>query len=215
MIGAFHQPVAVVADTDTLRTLPRRELSAGLAEVIKHGLIEDQAFFVWLEENMDALLRLDDTALTHAITRCCEIKAGIVAEDEREQGRRALLNFGHTFGHAIEALGGYGRWLHGEAIAIGMRMAADSSARIGWLGKSDAARILALLERAGLPTEADGLAVDDVLERMRLDKKAGRKGMRLVLLKSLGKAEVALAPDESILREAIAAGLRERPRGTR
>jgi 3-dehydroquinate synthase len=215
MIGAFHQPIAVVADTDTLRTLPRRELSAGLAEVIKHGLIEDQAFFAWLEQDMDALLGLDADALTRAITRCCEIKAGIVALDEREQGRRALLNFGHTFGHAIEALGGYGHWLHGEAVAIGMRMAADTSVRIGWLGKGDAARVVELLGRAGLPTEAAGLAVDEVLDRMRLDKKAGRKGMRLVLLKALGKAELTPAPDDSILREAIAAGLSASPRGAR
>jgi 3-dehydroquinate synthase len=199
MIGAFHQPVAVIADTDTLTTLPSRELSAGLAEVIKHGLIVDHEFFAWLEGSMDAVLRLDATALTHAITRCCEIKAAIVAEDEREHGRRALLNFGHTFGHAVEALGGYGRWLHGEAVAIGMRMAADSSERQGWLDGADAARIRALLERAGLPTSATGLAVEDVLERMRLDKKAGRKGMRLVLLKAIGEAVVAPAPDDQLL----------------
>ena len=207
MIGAFHQPVAVIADTETLRTLPRRELAAGLAEVIKHGLIVDSRFFAWLESNMDALLALDGPALTHAITRCCEIKAGIVAEDEREQGRRALLNLGHTFGHAIEALGGYGRWLHGEAIAIGMRMAADTSVRLGWLDERDAARIRALLERAGLPTAAEGLSVAAILERMRLDKKAGRKGLRLVLLRAPGKAEIAPAPDEAILRETVALGL--------
>ena len=207
MIGAFHQPVAVIADTATLRTLPRRELAAGLAEVIKHGLIEDSAFFAWLESSMDRLLALDGEALTRAITRCCEIKAAIVAEDEREQGRRALLNFGHTFGHAIEALGGYGRWLHGEAIAIGMCMAAETSVQSGGLDRKDAARVRDLLERAGLPTTAADLQVGDVLDRMRLDKKAGRKGMRLVLLRSLGKAELAPAPDESILREAIAGGL--------
>jgi 3-dehydroquinate synthase len=210
MIGAFHQPVAVIADTQTLRTLPRRELAAGLAEVIKHGLIVDPRFFAWLESSMDALLALDSEALTHAITRCCEIKAGIVAEDEREQGRRALLNFGHTFGHAIEALGGYGRWLHGEAIAIGMCMAAETSARVGWLDRNEAVRIRALLERAGLPTIAEGLSVTDILDRMRLDKKAGRKGVRLVLLRSLGEAEVVPAPDEAILREAVALGLAAR-----
>lgn len=207
MIGAFHQPVAVIADTETLRTLPRRELAAGLAEVIKHGLIVDSRFFAWLEGNIDALLALDGEALTHAITRCCEIKAGIVAEDEREQGRRALLNFGHTFGHAIEALGGYGRWLHGEAIAIGMCMAADTSVRLGWLDTGEAARIRTLLERAGLPTKAGGLAVAEILDRMRLDKKAGRKGLRLVLLRALGKAELAPAPDEKILRESVTGGL--------
>jgi 3-dehydroquinate synthase len=211
MIGAFHQPVAVIADTDTLRTLPRRELAAGLAEVIKHGLIEDREFFAWLEGHMEALLAHDGAALTHAITRCCEIKSGIVAEDEREHGRRALLNFGHTFGHAIESLGGYGRWLHGEAVAIGMRMAADTSARLGRLDPADTARIVTLLARAGLPTTATGLAVDDILDRMRLDKKAGRKGMRLVLLRALGEAELVPAPADAILRAAIAAGLAAAP----
>jgi 3-dehydroquinate synthase len=207
MIGAFHQPIAVIADTDTLRTLPRRELAAGLAEVIKHGLIEDYEFFLWLEQNMDSLLALDAAALTRAITRCCEIKAGIVAEDELEHGRRALLNFGHTFGHAVEALGGYGKWLHGEAVAIGMRMAADTSARLGWLSPDDSLRIRKLIQHAGLPTAAADLAVAEILGRMRLDKKAGRQGMRLVLLRALGRAELASAPDEAILREAIAGGL--------
>jgi 3-dehydroquinate synthase len=214
MIGAFHQPIAVLADTSTLRTLPPRERSAGLAEVIKYGIIVDAAFFAWLEEHIDDLQRLDPVALTYAIKRSCEIKAAIVAEDEREHGRRALLNFGHTFGHAVEALGGYGRWLHGEAVAIGMRMAADSSERQGWLDGADAARIRALLERAGLPTSATGLAVEDVLDRMRLDKKAGRKGMRLVLLKAIGEAVVAPAPDDPLLRDAIAGGLdTNRPQG--
>ena len=207
MIGAFHQPVAVIADTATLATLPPRELAAGLAEVIKHGLIEDRDFFAWLESNMDALLAQDGAALTHAITRCVEIKAAIVAEDELEHGRRALLNFGHTFGHAIEALGGYGKWLHGEAVAIGMRMAADTSVHLGLIEPDDARRIVELLGRAGLPTTAAGLAVDDILARMRLDKKAGRAGMRLVLLRALGEAAVTPAPDETVLREAIAGGI--------
>jgi len=215
MIGAFHQPVAVIADTRTLATLPPRELAAGLAEVIKHGLIEDYAFFAWLEQGIDDLLAQDGEALTRAITRCCEIKAGIVAVDEREQGRRALLNFGHTFGHAIEALGGYGMWLHGEAIAIGMRMAADTSARLGLLDKRDSERVVDLLGRAGLPTTAQGLAVDEILDRMQLDKKAGRQGLRLVLLRALGEALLMPAPDESILREAIAAGLAGSPAAAR
>ena len=204
MIGAFHQPVAVVTDTDTLATLPPRELAAGLAEVIKYGLIMDLGFLEWLERALPRLLALDADALAHAIRRCCEIKAGIVAEDEQEHGRRALLNLGHTFGHAIEALCAYGRYLHGEAVAIGMQMAAETSVELRLLDASDAARVGALLERAGLPTRVTGLAADAILCRMRLDKKAGSGGPRLVLLESLGSAVVAPAPDESVLRSAMA-----------
>ena len=204
MIGAFHQPIAVLADTDALATLPPRELAAGLAEVIKYGLIQDLEFFRWLEEQLPALLNQDPEALRYAIRRCCEIKAEIVAQDEHEHGRRALLNFGHTFGHAIEALGDYGRWLHGEAVAIGMQMAAETSAQLGWIDSADAERIGSLLERAGLPTTATELASDEILNRMRLDKKAGSLGMRVVLLESLGSAAVAPAPDEPILRSSIA-----------
>jgi len=205
MIGAFHQPVCVIADTDTLSTLPPRELAAGLAEVIKYGLIEDAGLFAWLEKNIGALLALDPDALSHAIRRSCEIKAGIVAEDEREQGRRALLNFGHTFAHALESLGGYRRWLHGEAVAIGMQMAANASLALGRLGAEDHRRIGELLRQAGLPTRAEEIDVDAVLELMRIDKKAGRAGLRLVLLDGLGKAEVAPAPDRAVLADAIAA----------
>ena len=205
MIGAFHQPVCVIADTDTLATLPPRELAAGLAEVIKYGLIEDAGLFAWLEKNIGALLALDPDALSHAIRRSCEIKAGIVAEDERERGRRALLNFGHTFAHALESLGGYRRWLHGEAVAIGMLMAANASLALGRLHAEDHRRIGALLRKAGLPTRAEEIDVDAVLELMQIDKKAGRAGLRLVLLDGLGKAEVMPAPDRAVLADAIAA----------
>jgi 3-dehydroquinate synthase len=205
MIGAFHQPVCVIADTDTLATLPPRELAAGLAEVIKYGLIEDAGLFAWLEKNIGALLALDPDALSHAIRRSCEIKAGIVAEDERERGRRALLNFGHTFAHALESLGGYRRWLHGEAVAIGMQMAANASLALGRLHAEDHRRIGALLRKAGLPTRAEEIDVDAVLELMQIDKKAGRAGLRLVLLDGLGKAEVTPAPDRAVLADAIAA----------
>jgi 3-dehydroquinate synthase len=203
MIGAFHQPIAVIADTDTLRTLPPREFAAGLAEVIKYGLIEDLNFFGWIETALEALLALDADALKAAIGRCCEIKAAIVADDERERGRRALLNLGHTFGHAIEALGGYGHWLHGEAVAIGMQMAAETSARLGWIDAAATARVARLLERAQLPTAARDLDADEILSRMQLDKKAGRGGLRMVLLKQLGKAVVVEAPDRVLIRDAI------------
>jgi len=211
MIGAFHQPIAVFADTDALRTLPPRELSSGLAEVIKYGLIEDGAFFCWLEEHMQALRQLDAEALRIAIRRSCEIKAEIVTQDELEHGKRALLNLGHTFGHAIEALGGYGKWLHGEAVAIGMLMAAETSRRLGWIDDNDIERISILLERAGLPTSAPGLSVSAMLDRMRLDKKAGREGLKLVLLERIGLASVCPAPEKRILESAIEQRLAERP----
>src|SRR5579863_2597005 len=154
MIGAFHQPRAVIIDTDVLESLPARELRAGLAEVIKYGLIRDADFFAWLETHIEALLARDPQALTHAIERSCAIKAGFVSQDEREQGARALLNLGHTFGHAIEAATGYVEWLHGEAVAMGMAVAADLSARLGQLEAREVRRIGALLERAGLPVQA-------------------------------------------------------------
>jgi 3-dehydroquinate synthase len=204
MIGAFHQPVAVVIDTDTLATLPPRELAAGLAEVIKYGLIVDLEFFEWLETVLPRLLAQDPALLARAIRRCCEIKAAIVAEDEHEHGRRALLNLGHTFGHAIEALGGYGTHLHGEAVAIGMQMAAETSVELGMIDAADAARVGALLERAGLPTRLSGISIRDMLGRMRLDKKAGSAGMRLVLLERLGSAVVEPAPEAAVLEPAMA-----------
>ncbi|HEU4619609.1 MAG TPA: 3-dehydroquinate synthase [Gammaproteobacteria bacterium] len=207
MIGAFHQPAAVLTDTETLETLPRRELSAGLAEVVKYGLILDAAFLDWLESHIDALLALEPGALSHAIARSCEIKARIVAEDEREHGSRALLNLGHTFGHALEALGGYERWLHGEAVAIGIVLAAKTSEALGRLGAEDCRRVEALLRRAGLPTRAPGVDADALLERMSLDKKASRKGLKLVLFERLGRATIAPAPDATLLRRVAAAEL--------
>jgi 3-dehydroquinate synthase len=203
MIGAFHQPIAVISDLDTLKTLPSREFAAGLAEVIKYGLIEDLMFLEWLEQNLDALLALEPSALEHAIGKSCEIKARIVAEDERERGRRALLNLGHTFGHALEAEAGYGRWLHGEAVAIGTVMAAELSTAEGLLDREDSKRIESLLRRAGLPVSADGVDGQRLLARMQLDKKAGRKGLRVVLLEKLGRAVVRPAPDESLLLDIV------------
>jgi 3-dehydroquinate synthase len=205
MIGAFHQPIAVIADLDTLETLSKRELTAGLAEVIKYGLIEDAAFLEWLEQHIDALLALDREALGYAVQRSCEIKAAIVAEDERERGRRALLNLGHTFGHALEAIGGYGQLLHGEAVAIGMQMAAETSREMGWLEARDCERVEALLRRAGLPVRAPDCDVDALLQRMQLDKKAGREGLRLVLLQRLGQAVVVSAPDSRVLEAVVSA----------
>jgi 3-dehydroquinate synthase len=189
LIGAFHQPLAVVADTSTLATLPPRELRAGLAEVVKHALICDAAFFGWLEDNAGALLALDPAALAHAVRRCCDIKAGIVARDERETGERALLNLGHTFGHAIETVTGYGPWLHGEAVGVGLAMAAGMSRRAGWLPAADAARLEALLARLGLRSEARGAVTPDAARAaMRLDKKVRAGRVRLVLLKGIGEA---------------------------
>jgi 3-dehydroquinate synthase len=207
MIGAFYQPQAVIADIDTLKTLPPRELRAGLAEIVKYGLIADGALFAWLENHVEELLALDARALELAIKRSCEIKAAIVAEDERELGKRALLNFGHTFGHALESIGEYERWLHGEAVAIGMQMAANVSRALGWLNEEQHARIAALLGRAGLPATARGVAADAVLEFMQMDKKVSQEGLRLVLLKGVGEAAVAAAPEPSLLRRAIAAQL--------
>jgi len=204
MIGAFYQPSAVLADTATLQTLPPRELSAGLAEVIKHGLILDAEFVVWLEDHIEALLALDAAALGHAIRRCCEIKGTIVAEDEREHGRRALLNLGHTFGHALESLGGYSRWLHGEAVAIGISLAARVSAALEMIELADCDRIDALLKRARLPEGvASGVDVEAMLASMQLDKKATSAGLKLVLLDAIGHAVVKPAPPRALLHEVI------------
>jgi len=191
LIGAFHQPRAVVADTNTLATLPPRELRAGLAEVIKYGLIADAGFLEWIETNLEALLRLDGAALTHAIRRSCRIKAEIVAEDEREHGRRALLNLGHTFGHAIETATGYGEWLHGEAVGAGMLMAADLSCRLGWIETADVERVRELLERAELPVAAPPIGAGRALELMGMDKKVLAGRIRLVLLRKVGDGVVA------------------------
>ena len=191
LIGAFHQPRAVIADTATLATLPPRELRAGLAEVVKHALICDAAFFSWLEANADALLALDPVVLAHAVHRCCTIKAGVVSRDERETGERALLNLGHTFGHAIEQVTGFGPWLHGEAVGVGLSMAAGMSQRAGWLPAADAARLDALLARLGLRTEARGAVTPQAARAaMQLDKKVQGGRVRLVLLKGIGQAFV-------------------------
>ena len=197
LIGAFHQPVAVIADTDTLGTLPDRELSAGLAEVVKYGLIGDEPFLSWVEANVELLRRRDPAALAHAIRRSCECKAAIVSRDEFEQGERALLNLGHTFGHAIETGAGYGRWLHGEAVAAGMVMAAEVSRRLGWLDAADVSRVRRLLVRAGLPVDPPRLGRERMLDLMRMDKKVKAGRIRLVLLERIGRAVCTPAyPDE-------------------
>jgi 3-dehydroquinate synthase len=205
LIGAFHQPRAVLADTDTLATLPPREFRAGLAEVVKYGLIADAGFLDWIEVNLDALLRLEGAALAHAIRRSCEIKAEIVAEDEREHGRRALLNLGHTFGHALETATGYGEWLHGEAVGAGLLMAADLSCRLGWLAQADLTRVHRLLERAGLPVRAPAIGAGRALELMGMDKKVLAGRIRLVLMRKLGEGVVVGDCPEDALEATLSA----------
>jgi len=207
LIGAFHQPSAVLADTDTLKTLPPRELRAGLAEVIKYGLISDAALFGWLEQHMDKLLAHDADALTHIIRRSCEIKAEIVGRDEREQGDRALLNLGHTFGHALESTTGYTKWLHGEAVGAGLLMAATMSHEAGLMTRDVVDRLRALLERTGLPTEARDLRADTVLEHMRIDKKVKSGRIRLVLLRSIGASFVTADYPDAALQRTLEAHL--------
>jgi 3-dehydroquinate synthase len=204
MIGAFHQPRCVLADTDTLSTLEDRQLSAGIAEIIKYGLIADAEFFAWLESNVHSLLARDTEALIYAIERSCRCKADIVAADERESGQRALLNLGHTFGHAIETGTGYGTWLHGEAVAAGMAMAADLSARHTWLTPTDVARIRSLLERARLPVDPpEGIGREQFLDLMAIDKKALDNGIRLVLLDAIGRARVCSDFDPALLKQTL------------
>lgn len=199
LIGAFHQPRAVLSDTATLNTLPARELRAGLAEVIKYALIFDAAFLQWLEQNIDHLLQRQPAALAHAIHRCCELKAAVVLRDEFEQGERALLNLGHTFGHAIESATGYTQWLHGEAVAAGMMVAADMSRTIGLLDSHDVSRVRDLLGRAGLPAEPPRIGAQRALDYMRMDKKSRGGRIRLVLLERLGRARfTADYPDEAL-----------------
>jgi 3-dehydroquinate synthase len=190
LIGAFHQPGCVLIDTDCLKTLPEREFSAGLAEVVKYGLLADEELFVWLEQNAEKLLTRDPATLHHAIRRSCEIKADIVAEDEREQGRRALLNLGHTFGHAIERCAGYGEWHHGEAVAAGICMAANFSARLGIFQPADIQRIKNLFQRLKLPTAPPDVNPKDFLSAMAMDKKVIAGQIRLVLLHGIGQTEV-------------------------
>ncbi|MEW6133862.1 MAG: 3-dehydroquinate synthase [Pseudomonadota bacterium] len=205
MIGAFYQPKLVLADTDTLKTLPARELSAGLAEVIKYGLIRDADFLSWLEANMDKLRALDPDAIGHAIYRSCEIKAQVVGEDEREGGIRAILNLGHTFGHAIETGMGYGNWLHGEAVAAGMVLAAEASRRKGWLTKAEVERVRAIIRAAGLPDAAPNLGVDRYLEYMGHDKKVEAGRIRFVLLKKIGEAVITADVPMEMLRDMLGA----------
>ena len=209
MIGAFYQPRAVIADTATLDTLPARELSAGLAEVIKHGAVLDLSFFEWIEANIGKLVAREPGALAHAILRSCEIKADVVRRDEREGGLRAVLNFGHTFGHAIENGLGYGEWLHGEAVGCGMVMAADLSHRLGLLEASDALRVRRLVKAAGLPVEAPDLGFDRWIELMEVDKKNEGGAIKFILLKPLGSPSITGAPREQL--EATLAATVERP----
>jgi len=204
MIGAFYQPRAVFIDIDTLDTLPDKELSAGLAEVIKYGLIVDADFLAWLEAHMDELMQRDKTALAQAILVSCKTKADVVAKDERESGVRALLNLGHTFGHAIEAGMGYGSWLHGEAVAAGMVMAADLSQRMGWISSTEVERVRTLLSRANLPVNGPpDLSVNTYLDLMSVDKKVQQGKMRFVLMKAIGDAVVTADVDPHQLRKTL------------
>ncbi len=200
LIGAFYQPRIVLIDTDTLNSLPDRELKAGLAEVIKYGAICDADFFAWLEVNIAALLQRDPDALAHAVQRSCKLKAEIVADDERERGRRAILNFGHTFGHAIERCQGYGEWLHGEAVAAGMIMAAQLSG----LGDADIDRLRKLVAAAGLPTKPPAIVAEDWMAAMGMDKKVQGKQLRFVLLDAIGSSRVTSDYDEDTLENLIA-----------
>jgi 3-dehydroquinate synthase len=202
LIGAFHQPLCVLADTDTLRTLPERELSAGLAEVVKYGLIKDAALFEWFESVAGKLINRDADSLVHAIKRSCEIKAEVVAADEHERGQRALLNMGHTFGHAIERCAGYGTVLHGEAVAAGSVMAATFSMRLGWISEVDVERIKDLFIRLALPTEPPAMDAAEFFSAMSLDKKVAAGQIRLVLLRAIGDAElVADYPGDQLLEQ--------------
>jgi 3-dehydroquinate synthase len=204
MIGAFYQPQLVLADTDTLNTLPDRELSAGIAEVIKYGLIRDPDFFAWLETNMTLLRVRNPQAMAYAIYRSCQNKATVVAADEKENGERALLNLGHTFGHAIENGMGYGVWLHGEGVAAGTMLAADLSRRMGWLSAADVERIERSFQSGGLPTKAPALGVEKYLDLMGLDKKVADGKIRLILLKSIGKAVMTGDYPQDLLQKTLA-----------
>ncbi len=204
MIGAFYQPKSVIIDTNCLSTLPAREFAAGMAEVIKYGIIYDEDFFVWLEQHMDELYALEEQALTYAIARCCQIKAEVVAQDEKESGIRALLNLGHTFGHAIEAELGYGNWLHGEAVAAGTMMAAKTAQLQGLITQQQVDRILAIFKKANLPVQTpESMSFDDFIKHMMRDKKVLSGELRLVLPTSIGTAEVVKGVPEDIIKQAI------------
>ncbi|MGY3568528.1 3-dehydroquinate synthase [Vibrio paucivorans] len=204
MIGAFYQPKAVVIDTECLSSLPEREFAAGIAEVIKYGIIYDEDFFVWLEQNLEKLYALDQQALTYAIARCCQIKAEVVALDEKESGIRALLNLGHTFGHAIEAELGYGNWLHGEAVSSGTVMAAKAAQLQGLISEQQVERILSILKKAKLPVHTpESMSFADFMKHMMRDKKVLAGELRLILPTSIGTAEVVKGVPESVLEQAI------------
>jgi len=206
MIGAFHQPVAVIADLNTLRTLPPRELSAGLAEVIKHGAIADAVFLDWIEANTSALLACNTDAMAHAVLRSCEIKSAVVSADEREGGIRATLNFGHTFGHAIESGLGYGEWLHGEAVGCGMVMAADLSARLGQISQVDAERLKRIIASMHLPIAPPKLGSQRFMELMQVDKKTEAGQIRYITLGSIGAARIQQVPDTTVIETLVATG---------
>lgn len=205
MIGAFQQPQVVLADMSQLKTLPPRELSAGLAEVIKYALLGEADFLAWLEQHMDDLVQGDEAALAEAVYRSCAHKARIVANDEKEQGERALLNLGHTFGHAIESYLGYGEWLHGEAVATGMVMAADLSQRMGWISAEDLARTKNIIQRANLPIVCPQIPLDDFLAYMAHDKKVLNGQLRLVLMQAVGQAIITKTFDVELMKQAILA----------
>ena len=205
MIGAFQQPQVVLADMSQLKTLPARELSAGLAEVIKYALLGDTDFLTWLEQHIDDLVQGDEAALAEAVYRSCAHKARIVANDEKEQGERALLNLGHTFGHAIESYLGYGEWLHGEAVATGMVMAADLSQRMGWISAEDLVRTKNIIQRANLPIVCPQIPLDDFLAYMAHDKKVLNGQLRLVLMQAVGQAIITKTFDVELMKQAILA----------
>lgn len=203
MIGAFKQPEAVLADMSVLSTLPSREFSAGLAEVIKYALLGDVEFLTWLEQHMSAMMQGDAQFLAEAVYRCCQHKADIVARDETEKGDRALLNLGHTFGHAIESYMGYGEWLHGEAVAVGMVMASELSQRMGWISPADVERVRNILQQANLPIVSPQIALDDFLSYMSHDKKVLNGQLRLILLKKLGQAFISKDFDIDMMKQSI------------
>jgi 3-dehydroquinate synthase len=206
MIGAFHQPVAVIADLNTLKTLPARELSAGLAEVVKHGAIADAKFLDWIEANAKSLLACDTDAMSHAVLRSCEIKSAVVSADEREGGIRATLNFGHTFGHAIEAGMGYGEWLHGEAVGCGMVLGADLSCRLNYITKTEAERLTKIIQSMNLPIVPPKFGGKRYLELMQVDKKTESGQIRYVVLEKIGKAQIRGVPDAQVLETLTATG---------
>lgn len=205
LLGAFHQPKAVIAETGFLETLPSREISAGLAEIIKHGLLADANYFDEVERDIEKLRALDHEAIARIVARSCQIKANVVAKDTKEKGERAKLNLGHTFGHAIEKLAGYGTWLHGEAVACGLVLASKASEKLGKISSADTQRIIALVQKAGLPTRIEGLSLTESIDSMKSDKKSSGGVIRFVLLNSIGDAYVDELP-EPILREVLSEG---------